>query len=118
MKKPKQPKLSLKKPVFWSLKLYLAGQSPKSLAAFRNLRLICDRYLRGQYAIEVVDLLKNPQQARRDDILALPTLVRVLPTPVKKIIGDLSNTDRVLGCLEVPKNDDDGNGRRGWNVSN
>src|SRR5512143_896319 len=80
----------------WELKLYVAGQTPKSLAAFANLKKICEEHLKGKYHIEVVDLLKNPQLAKGDQILALPTLVRRLPPPIKKIIGDLSNTLRVL----------------------
>ncbi len=85
----------------WRLRLYVAGQTPKSLAAFANLKRICEEHLHGQYEIEVVDLLKNPQLARGDQILALPTLVRKLPLPVRKIIGDLSNTERVLVGLDL-----------------
>ena len=79
----------------------MAGQTPKSLAAFANLKKICEEHLKGKYHIEVVDLLKNPQLAKGDQILALPTLVRKLPPPIKKIIGDLSNTLRVLVGLDV-----------------
>jgi circadian clock protein KaiB len=85
----------------WELRLYVAGQTPKSLAAFANLKKICEEHLKGKYHIEVVDLLKNPQLAAGDQILAIPTLVRKLPPPIKKIIGDLSNTLRVLVGLDV-----------------
>ena len=85
----------------WELRLYVAGQTPKSLAAFANLKKICEEHLEGKYHIEVVDLLKNPQLAQGDQILAIPTLVRKLPPPIKKIIGDLSNTLRVLVGLDV-----------------
>jgi circadian clock protein KaiB len=80
----------------WNLRLYVAGQTPKSIAAFANLKHICEEHLAGQYHIEVVDLQKNPTLARGDQILAVPTLVRKLPEPVRKIIGDLSNTEKVL----------------------
>jgi circadian clock protein KaiB len=85
----------------WELRLYVAGQTPKSLAAFANLKKICEDHLKGKYHIEVIDLLKNPQLASGDQILAIPTLVRKLPPPIKKIIGDLSNTLRVLVGLDV-----------------
>lgn len=85
----------------WDLKLYVAGQTPKSLAAFANLQRICEEHVPGQFHIEVIDLLKHPQLARGDQILAVPTLVRKLPEPVRKIIGDLSNTDRVLVGLDL-----------------
>ena len=85
----------------WELKLYVAGQTAKSLQAFANLKRICEEHLAGEYHIEVVDLLKNPQLAAGDQILALPTLVRSLPEPVLKIIGDLSNTERVLVGLDL-----------------
>jgi circadian clock protein KaiB len=85
----------------YELRLYVAGQTPKSLAAFANLKKICEEYLAGQYHIEVIDLLKQPQLASGDQILAIPTLVRKLPAPIKKIIGDLSNTERVLVGLDV-----------------
>jgi circadian clock protein KaiB len=83
------------------LRLYVAGQTAKSLTAFANLKKICDEHLPGQYEIEVIDLLKQPQLAAGDQILAIPTLVRKLPEPVKKIIGDLSNTERVLVGLDI-----------------
>lgn len=85
----------------WELRLYVAGQTPKSLAAFANLKRICEEHLSGQYQIEVIDLLQNPQLAREDQILAIPTLVRKLPEPLRKIIGDLSNKERVLVGLDV-----------------
>lgn len=85
----------------WRLRLYVAGQSQKSATALRNLEALCERHLAGKYTIEVVDLLQNPRLARGDQILAVPTLVRRLPPPVKKIIGDLSNTDRVLVGLDL-----------------
>lgn len=85
----------------WELRLYVAGQTPNSLAAFANLKKICEEHLAGKYQIEVIDLLENPTLARGDQILAVPTLVRKLPEPVKKIIGDLSNTERVLVGLDL-----------------
>lgn len=85
----------------YSLRLYVAGQTPKSVLALDNLRRICDEYLAGRYAIEIIDLLENPQLARGDQILAVPTLVRRLPEPVKKIIGDLSHVERVLVGLDL-----------------
>jgi len=83
------------------LRLYIAGQTPKSLAALSNLKRICESHLTGKYRIEVIDLMKKPQLARGDQILAIPTLVRNLPTPIRKIIGDLSNTERVLVGLDL-----------------
>jgi circadian clock protein KaiB len=85
----------------FELRLYVAGQTPKSLAALSNLRTLCDLHLPGKYRIEIVDLVKDPQRAKADQILAIPTLVRRLPEPVRKIIGDLSNTERVLVGLNV-----------------
>lgn len=85
----------------WELKLYVAGQTAKSLLAFANLKRICEEHLAGEYRIEIVDLLQNPQLAEGDQIFALPTLVRKLPHPVRKIIGDLSNTERVLVGLDL-----------------
>lgn len=85
----------------WELRLYVAGQTAKSLRAFANLNRICEEHLAGRYRIEVIDLLKNPQLAKGDQILALPTLIRRLPEPVKKIIGDLSDTERVLVGLDL-----------------
>jgi circadian clock protein KaiB len=86
---------------FYILRLYVAGQTSKSLAAFANLKKICEEHLCGKYKIEVIDLLENPQLAKGDQILAVPTLVRKLPQPIKKIIGDLSNTERVLVGLDL-----------------
>ncbi len=83
------------------LRLYIAGRTPKCVAAFENLKRICEKNLQGRYRIEVIDLLENPQLARGDQILAVPTLVRKLPTPVKKIIGNLSNEERVLVGLDL-----------------
>ena len=85
----------------YSLRLYVAGQTPKSVLAFKNLKQICEQHLLGRYDMEVIDLLKHPQLARGDQILAVPTLVRRLPEPIKKIIGDLSNTERVLVGLDL-----------------
>jgi circadian clock protein KaiB len=85
----------------WQLRLYVAGQTPKCLAAFVNLKRICEDHLKGQYDIEVIDLLQTPTLAHGDQILAVPTLVRKLPEPVRKIIGDLSNTERVLVGLDI-----------------
>ena len=86
---------------FWELRLYVAGQTPNSLRAFANLKKICEEHLKGKYKIEVIDLIKNPQLAAGDQILAIPTLVRKLPEPLRKIIGDLSNTERVLVGLDI-----------------
>ena len=83
------------------LRLYIAGQTRKSIAALTNLRRICDEHLAGRYRVEVIDLMENPQQAQRDQIVAVPTLVRRLPEPIRRIIGDLSNSERVLVGLEV-----------------
>jgi circadian clock protein KaiB len=85
----------------WNLRLYIAGQTARSIAALSNLQKICDAHLPGKYHIEVVDLLKNPQLASGEQILAVPTLVRRLPPPLKKIIGDLSNAERVLVGLDL-----------------
>ena len=85
----------------WELRLYVAGQTSNSLRAFANLKRICEQHLAGKYRIEVIDLLKNPQLAKGDQILAIPTLVRKLPEPVRKIIGDLSNTERLLVGLDI-----------------
>jgi circadian clock protein KaiB len=101
MEKAKSPARPQRKQKSYELRLYVAGQTPKSLAAFANLKKICEEHLAGQYHIEVIDLLKQPQLASGDQILAIPTLVRKLPAPLKKIIGDLSNTERVLVGLDV-----------------
>ena len=90
-------------PEIWELRLYVAGQTTKSLTAFANLKKICEEYLHGQYHIEVIDLLENPTLAKGDQIIALPTLVRKLPPPLKKIIGDLSNKEKVLIGLDIRK---------------
>lgn len=86
---------------YWELRLYVAGQTSKSLAALANLKRLCEERLQGRYAIEVIDLLKTPQLAQNDQILALPTLVKKLPPPMRRIIGDLSNTERVLVGLDL-----------------
>ncbi|HXS28821.1 MAG TPA: circadian clock KaiB family protein [Steroidobacteraceae bacterium] len=85
----------------WVLRLYTAGQTPKSVAAFENLKRICDEHLPGRYEIEVIDLMKNPRLAKEDQIVAIPTLVRKLPDPLRKIIGDLSDVDRTLVGLQL-----------------
>lgn len=85
----------------WNLRLYVAGQSPRSTAAIANLRRFCEDHLAGKYSIEVVDLLENPQLARGDQIVALPTLVRKLPAPMRKIIGDLSDSERVMVGMDL-----------------
>jgi circadian clock protein KaiB len=99
--KRKIPARPRKKSEFFELRLYVAGQTPKSLTALNNLKKICKEHMDEQYRIEVIDLLANPQLARGDQILAIPTLVRNLPTPIRKIIGDLSNTERVLAGLDL-----------------
>lgn len=86
---------------FYELRLYIAGQTSRSLAALANLKRICEEHLEGRYRIQVVDLLKHPQLARGDQILALPTLVRKLPKPIRKLVGDLSDTDRALVGLDL-----------------
>lgn len=85
----------------WNLRLYVAGQTPKSMTAIANLRRVCDEHLAGKFTIEVIDLTQNPQLAVDDQIVAIPTLVRRLPTPLRKIIGDLSDTGRVLVSLQI-----------------
>ena len=85
----------------WDLRLYVAGLTPRAVTAFQNLKNLCEAHLAGQYRIEVIDLLKEPKLARGDQIVAVPTLVRKLPQPVRKIIGDLSNTERVLVGLDL-----------------
>jgi circadian clock protein KaiB len=93
--------------VEWDLRLYVAGPTPKSIAAFRNLEELCEEHLAGRYRIEIIDLMKNPQLARGDQILAVPTLVRKLPSPIRKIIGNLSDTERVLVGLDLRARDSD-----------
>jgi circadian clock protein KaiB len=85
----------------WELRLYVAGQTPKSVAALKNLKKYCEEHLKGKYTIEIIDLLKQPQLAEGDQILAIPTLVRKVPVPIRKIIGDLSNEERVLVGLDI-----------------
>jgi circadian clock protein KaiB len=85
----------------WDLRLYIAGQTPRSIAAFANLKKICEEHLQGRYNIEVVDLVKHPQLAAGDQILAIPTLVRKLPQPLRKIVGDLRDTERALVGLQL-----------------
>lgn len=101
METSKRSTKSKRTPKAYELRLYVAGQTPKSLTAFSNLKKICEEHLAGEYEIEVIDLLKHPQLASGDQILAIPTLVRRLPEPIKKIIGDLSNTERVLVGLDL-----------------
>jgi circadian clock protein KaiB len=88
---------------FWELRLYIAGQTPNSIAAIANLKKICEDQLKGKYRIEVIDLLKQPQLAKGDQIIAIPTLVRRLPPPVKKIVGNLSKTERTLVGLDIQR---------------
>ena len=96
LRRPAKPKA-----MEWELRLYVAGNTPNSIAAFSNLQQICEEHMGGRYRIEIIDLFENPQLARGDQIIAVPTLVRRLPTPIKKIIGDLSNTERVLVGLDL-----------------
>lgn len=92
---------SAPEPESWELRLYTAGQTPKSVAAFRNLKKICEEHLAGRYTIEVIDLMQNPRLAKDDQIIAIPTLVRKLPNPLRKIIGDLSDEERTLVGLQL-----------------
>jgi len=85
----------------WDLRLYVAGQTPRSITAFANLKRICEEHLAGRYSIEVIDLIQHPQLAAGDQILAIPTLVRKLPQPIRKIVGDLRDTDRALVGLQL-----------------
>lgn len=87
------------------LRLYIAGETPKSVAALKNLKRICEEYMPGTYELKVIDLLKQPQLARGDQIVAVPTVVKNLPVPIRKLIGDLSNTERVLVGLDLHRND-------------
>jgi circadian clock protein KaiB len=93
------------KPVVWKLRLYVAGQTPKSIRAFANLKVMCEEHLKGRYQIELIDLRKNPQLARGDQIVAIPTLVRRRPLPLRTIIGDLSNSLAMLVGLDLRKVD-------------
>lgn len=86
---------------FWNLRLFVAGESPKSRAALANLRRLCEQHLQGRYSIEVIDLLKNPALAKQHQIVAIPTLIRELPEPIKRVIGDLSDADKALVTLDV-----------------
>lgn len=97
----KKPAKSTPMEEVWILRLYVAGQTPKSIAAFANLKNICDEHLAGKYRIEIIDLIANPTLAKGDQIFAIPTVVRQLPPPVKKLIGDLANTERVLVGLDI-----------------
>lgn len=99
--KPGAPKRKTDAEFEWELRLYVAGQTARSVAALNNLRQLCETHLKGRYHIEVIDLLVNPQLSREDQILAVPTLVRKLPEPMRKIIGDLSSTERVLVGLQL-----------------
>jgi len=101
--RPRKP--APRKPVVWNLRLYVAGQTPKSIRAFANLKLLCEEHLKGRYQIEVIDLRENPQLARDDQIVAIPTLVRRLPRPLRTIIGYLSNSVRLLVGLDLRKID-------------
>ncbi|OGQ83615.1 MAG: circadian clock protein KaiB [Deltaproteobacteria bacterium RIFCSPLOWO2_12_FULL_60_19] len=94
-----------RKPAVWNLRLYVAGQTPKSLRAFANLKALCEERMKGRYRIEVIDLMKNPQLARGDQIVAIPTLVRRIPLPLRTIIGDLSDSVRLLVGLDLRKAD-------------
>ena len=97
----RRPKQDPPKPEVWDLRLYVAGQTPKSIRAFANLKVLCEERLKDRYRIEVIDLLKQPQLARGHQIVAIPTLVRELPQPIRKVVGDLSNTVRVLVGLDL-----------------
>ena len=85
----------------YNLRLYVAGQTPKSVAAINNLRQLCEKYLAGRYSLDVIDLMQDPSLAQRDQIVAIPTLIRQLPEPIRRIIGDLSNSERVLMRLDI-----------------
>ena len=100
-------KAALREPAEWDLRLYVAGPTLKSVAAFRRLQEFCDKHLAGRYSIAVIDLMKNPQLAEGDQILALPTLVRRLPLPLRKFIGDMSSVERVLVGLDLRPRDSD-----------
>jgi circadian clock protein KaiB len=103
--KPDSRKSASRKPAAWNLRLYVAGQTPKSIRAFANLKVLCEEHLKGCYQIEVIDLREHPQLARGDQIVAVPTLVRRLPQPVRTVIGDLSNSVRLLVGLDLRKVD-------------
>ena len=101
--RPRKP--GRRKPVVWNLRLYVAGQTPKSIRAFANLKVLCEEHLKDRYQIEVIDLRENPQLARGDQIVAIPTLVRRLPKPLRTIIGDMSDSVRLLVGLDLRKAD-------------
>jgi circadian clock protein KaiB len=92
---------AVEEPELWWLRLYIAGQSPRSLRALANLKALCEEHLTGRYELEIIDLVEHPSLARSDDIVAIPTLVRRLPAPLHKVIGDLSDTERVLIGLRL-----------------
>ena len=100
-KAPSEPSVPAARSEFWDLRLYVAGQTPNCLIAFKNLQELCRTHLDGRFRIEVIDLLEHPHLAKADEILAIPTLVRRLPPPLRKIVGDLSNVDRVLVGLDI-----------------
>ena len=100
-RRPGRPRKSKTNPEFFDLRLYIAGQTARSLAALANLQRICDEHLEGRYHLEVIDLVERPQLARGDQIFALPTLVRKLPEPIRKLVGDLSDTERALVGLDL-----------------
>ena len=104
--KVREPDLDVQRAEIWRLRLYVAGQTPKSLAAFANLTRICETHLKGRYRIEVIDLVERPNLSKGDQILAIPTLVRRLPQPMRKIIGDLSDTENVLVGLDLNRTSD------------
>lgn len=103
--RPRPRKPAPRKPVVWNLRLYVAGQTPKSTRAFANLKVLCEEHLKGRYQIEVIDLRAHPQLARGDQIIAIPTLVRRLPRPLRTTVGDLSNSARLLVGLDLRKVD-------------
>jgi len=98
---PEEPEVAEPAAETWQLRLYVAGQSPKSVTAFANLKKLCEEHMAGKYTIEVIDLLEQPQLAAGDQIVAIPTLVRKLPQPLRKIVGDLSNRERALVGLQL-----------------
>jgi circadian clock protein KaiB len=100
-KRQPKPRRAAAAGVLWDLRLYVAGRTPKSVAAFDNLQRLCEEHLKRKYRLEVIDLVNQPQLAKGDQILAIPTLVRKLPQPIKKVIGDLSNIERVLVGLDL-----------------
>jgi circadian clock protein KaiB len=89
---------------FWAMRLYVAGQSSRSTAAIANLRRICDQHIPGRYEVQIIDLLRNPELAKDDQIVAIPTLIKKMPVPIRRIIGDLSQTERVVVSLELRDN--------------